>query len=130
MPWCPDCKSEYRDGFTTCSDCGSVLVEQLKLSNKEKKRAMLGKPLKKEHRNAENYDEVFLINIEDAVELSYIETMFEDEKIRYRLADESSGGYLQILHGKSFFGKSIFVDKESYDKAIIRRSSNDARKAN
>lgn len=29
MPWCPKCKSEYRAGFTTCSDCGSTLVENL-----------------------------------------------------------------------------------------------------
>lgn len=28
MPWCPKCKSEYRDGFTTCADCGSALVDE------------------------------------------------------------------------------------------------------
>lgn len=26
MPWCPKCKSEYREGFTVCADCGSELV--------------------------------------------------------------------------------------------------------
>ena len=26
---CPNCKTEYRDGFTRCSDCGAQLVEQL-----------------------------------------------------------------------------------------------------
>lgn len=25
MPWCPSCKSEYRDGFDTCADCGRML---------------------------------------------------------------------------------------------------------
>ena len=29
MPWCPKCKSEYREGFTICADCGSELVEEL-----------------------------------------------------------------------------------------------------
>jgi hypothetical protein len=29
MPWCPNCRYEYREGFTTCSDCGAALVEQL-----------------------------------------------------------------------------------------------------
>lgn len=27
--FCPNCKTEYRPGFTTCSDCGAQLVEQL-----------------------------------------------------------------------------------------------------
>lgn len=24
--WCPTCRSEYRDGVTTCADCGASLV--------------------------------------------------------------------------------------------------------
>ena len=28
MPWCPKCKSEYRDGFTICADCGSPLISE------------------------------------------------------------------------------------------------------
>ena len=28
MPWCPKCKTEYREGFTVCADCGSELVEE------------------------------------------------------------------------------------------------------
>lgn len=28
MPWCPKCKSEYREGFTVCADCGCPLVEE------------------------------------------------------------------------------------------------------
>ena len=29
MPFCPECKYEYRDGFTKCSDCGADLVDKL-----------------------------------------------------------------------------------------------------
>ncbi len=29
MPWCPKCKTEYREGFSVCADCGSELVEKL-----------------------------------------------------------------------------------------------------
>ena len=29
MPFCPDCRYEYRVGVTTCADCGSDLVEKL-----------------------------------------------------------------------------------------------------
>ena len=27
--YCPECRAEYREGFTTCSDCGVGLVENL-----------------------------------------------------------------------------------------------------
>lgn len=27
--FCPKCRSEYSEGYTTCSDCGSRLVEEL-----------------------------------------------------------------------------------------------------
>lgn len=29
MPWCPVCKNEYREGFTTCAECKVDLVESL-----------------------------------------------------------------------------------------------------
>ena len=25
--WCPKCRTEYQDGVTVCSDCGTELVE-------------------------------------------------------------------------------------------------------
>lgn len=35
MSWCPKCKYEYREGFTTCSDCGCELVEMLEATKDE-----------------------------------------------------------------------------------------------
>lgn len=32
MPWCPKCKTEYRDGITKCSDCGTPLIAELGLT--------------------------------------------------------------------------------------------------
>lgn len=29
MPWCPTCKTEYREGITVCADCGAALVDEL-----------------------------------------------------------------------------------------------------
>jgi len=29
MPWCPNCKNEYKDGYTVCADCGATLVDSL-----------------------------------------------------------------------------------------------------
>jgi len=30
MPWCPNCKVEYQQGFKTCIDCDAELVDELK----------------------------------------------------------------------------------------------------
>ena len=30
MSWCPNCKTEYREGIKTCADCGAPLVAELK----------------------------------------------------------------------------------------------------
>ncbi len=38
MPWCPKCKSEYREGFTVCADCGSELVDEEKFAQMEEER--------------------------------------------------------------------------------------------
>lgn len=29
MPWCPKCRTEYRDGVTECADCKTALVDRL-----------------------------------------------------------------------------------------------------
>lgn len=34
MPWCPNCKNEYKIGFTVCADCGATLVESLEEGKK------------------------------------------------------------------------------------------------
>ncbi len=39
MPWCPKCKSEYREGFTVCADCGSELIDEEQFRKLEEERA-------------------------------------------------------------------------------------------
>lgn len=34
MPWCPKCKTEYREGFRVCADCGSELVAEQPLEER------------------------------------------------------------------------------------------------
>ena len=41
MPWCPKCKTEYRDGIEVCSDCGAKLVASLEQTYEFDKANML-----------------------------------------------------------------------------------------
>ena len=38
MPWCPKCKTEYREGFTVCADCGSELVKEQPVEERKASR--------------------------------------------------------------------------------------------
>ena len=43
--------------------------------------------------------------------------MLDEEGIVYRIAEGDAGQYLRIVHGSSFFGRMIFVDKQDYERA-------------
>ncbi|MGH4140623.1 hypothetical protein [Clostridium sp.] len=63
MSWCPKCKCEYREGFTTCSDCGCELVEVLESTKDE----TIGE-------NNENDTVVFLISVSQDFDAKIIES--------------------------------------------------------
>ena len=41
MPWCPNCKTEYREGIKVCADCGAELVAELGESGERAQIALL-----------------------------------------------------------------------------------------
>jgi hypothetical protein len=41
MPFCPECRLEYRPGFSECSDCGVALVDELPLEPRRARPAAL-----------------------------------------------------------------------------------------
>ena len=44
MPWCPNCKTEYREGIKVCADCGAALVAELKEEAERAQIALLQNP--------------------------------------------------------------------------------------
>lgn len=44
MPWCPNCRTEYRAGFQVCSDCMTLLVESLDEGPEKKKLCIFLNP--------------------------------------------------------------------------------------
>lgn len=118
MPWCPKCKTEYRDGFTHCNDCGAELVDETEnRPEEEKDRHARIKKEQKIQTKIEYIEEALLVNVNNEVETAYITSMLEQEGIAYRMVDEDVGQYLSIVHGRSFLGKNIYVSAEDIDKA-------------
>ncbi len=86
--FCPKCKSEYRDGFYKCADCGTDLVYQLP-------------PEALNHSNDEEFVEVF--STYQQGDISFIKSVLEGEGITYFFQGENSiiliaaGAYARLL---------------------------------
>jgi len=111
MAWCKECKSEYNAGITMCYKCGALLVDHLK-EETVAENEMLEPEIKPYEK------EVFLVNVMSVVELTYITSMLDENEIGYRISEVSSGNYLSVVQGKSFFGKNINVGEFSFEKAM------------
>ena len=66
MPWCPKCKSEYREKFTMCSDCGCELVKELEGDENQETQG--------DRERVENDTEVLLITVRNDIEAKIIES--------------------------------------------------------
>ncbi len=103
MPWCPKCRTEYRDGFTVCADCGAQLVDELP---KAPERAAEPEP--------EQEEPVFLTEIADERELELFTQLLHMNRIPFFTRDVESGDYMRIYMGFSVYGQQVFVRKRDY----------------
>ncbi len=70
--YCPNCRSEYRSGFTRCNDCDVELVAELPVEAK-----------------TEFVDLVEVLNTADAGQIAIIKSILEAEDIPYLAQGES-----------------------------------------
>lgn len=105
MPWCPKCRTEYRGGFATCSDCGSQLVEQLE--NEQDPMAS------SEHKWC------FLTEIYSENEAGIIESLLKSCGIQVLRRDRGAGAYLRIYMGLSNLGIDLYVPDNRLEEARI-----------
>lgn len=101
--FCPNCKYEYREGFSTCSDCGSTLVKELsqrKTNDKEIKEMTL--------QNVEYEYAEFVYLGRPQEELMFVESILIGEGVTY------------YIKGKYDFKapKQIFVKKDEKETAL------------
>lgn len=102
MPWCPRCRSEYREGFTTCSECNSDLVEKLEEEKAEKNI----------------YDhEVYLTTVSNNIEADVLESLLNSYKIPLLRKYREAGGYLSLYMGNVTSDIDIFVPSKLFDVA-------------
>jgi hypothetical protein len=100
--YCPKCKCEYREGFTTCSDCKLKLVEQLP---EEPEKV---------------YEDINVVKIGtyNELEVDLIMELLNNNNIPCYKKSHGAGEYLNISMGFNIYGEDIFVADKDYQKAI------------
>lgn len=106
MLWCPNCKSEYRDGFLKCSDCGALLVDELPEKDKDNKINI-----------NESISPCFLISVSNEIQAKFIESVLNEADIPFFTKDRECGAYLKVYMGFSVFGMDIYVAESNYIRA-------------
>ena len=102
MPWCPKCKSEYREGFKTCGECGVALVDTL--------------PSEAEP-ETEFDTESLLITVPDEVQATVVESLLRSCDIPAARTYREAGSYVRVFTGGSSFGIDIYVPSYRLDEA-------------
>lgn len=104
MPWCPNCRTEYREDFNTCSDCGSQLVMEIEPIE----------PLKEEQ--IEYDQEALLVSVSDA-EADVIESLLQSYGIPVMRKYKEAGAFLNIYMGTSMYGIDLYVPSKELERA-------------
>lgn len=107
MPWCPKCRSEYREGYFVCNSCSEQLVDELPLDE-----------IVEYNQPRFKYDPPeFLISLKNGREADVVESLLTAHQIpvikKYRYA----GAYLEIYMGATVYGVDIYVPAQLLQEA-------------
>ncbi len=105
MPWCPNCKNEYREGIDVCADCGSELTD----SKEERIRTTL---IFGEEDQMNRLKDFLIFN-----QISDVEITFDSEDEVYELSV-----YMAEKEKASQFTK-VFLTEEQDKKDDTRNNS-------
>jgi len=95
--FCPKCKSEYREGFYKCADCGADLVDQLPPELKSE---------------VVYVDLVEVFSTYQQSDISFIKSVFDGEGITYYFEGESA---IMLVAGGAY--ARLLVKAEEADRA-------------
>ena len=96
MPWCPKCKTEYREGFERCNDCETDLVDKLA------DEPVADKPQEYEA-------EAFLVSAGSDMQADILESKLKFYGIPVVRKYRENGGYLKVYMGATPFGIDLYV---------------------
>lgn len=82
--FCPECRTEYREGFTECADCKVPLVEEF---------PPLASP--PEHKSKQS-NLVTVLSTVNAAAMALAKSILEDAKIRFNVKGELSKAMFSI----------------------------------
>jgi len=99
MPWCPECRTEYDEGFDTCADCHVPLVEE---PPKAALALDLGEPV--------------LLQTMDAIEAEILLAVLQDQQIPAYKKSCGAGDYMSIF-GTSYLSVQIYVPRQLLKEA-------------
>jgi len=105
--FCPQCESEFREGFTTCADCGVALVDRLSVRQEE----------------TDEEPTVTVLETGDPGELALAHSLLEAEGINAVFAGEG----IQSLFGMGSLGAGFNI---AVGPAHVRVLAHDAERAN
>jgi hypothetical protein len=83
--FCPQCKTEYRPGFSRCADCGSELVDALPEETEEV-----------QEREGDNAKLVAILETMDQSDVVSIRMALDGEGIEYFLQGDALSGFRNV----------------------------------
>lgn len=102
MPWCPDCKTEYEEGYENCSDCGVKLVDENPQEG---------------NMNDGNDNPELLITVADGMQADILESKLKFYGIPVMRKHRETGALLTVYMGASPFGVDLYVPSELLENA-------------
>lgn len=108
MPWCPKCKTEYREGFTVCANCHVPLTEQ----------CPEGEVPAEMETELSLMEPVVIYEAKDAAQAAMICEILHNADIATTMRDsEELGGLLRVYTGSTLYGMSVLVDRSQVEQA-------------
>jgi len=102
---CPNCHSEYREGYYKCSDCNVELIAKTHGNNFNEVNSLHGDKW------------IFLYNIREEFKAINAKSLLEDNNIPVLIKSKGSGEYLKLVQGISFYGFDLYVHREKAEEA-------------